>query len=52
MEFIKKLFKNEERAIGLCSFKKRNKNICYYTRQTTVPNFGYSTNVKNNFFLL
>lgn len=51
MEFIKNLFKEDEKAIGLCSFKKKEQKIYTYTPQFNAINLIYSTNTKNNFLL-
>ncbi len=54
MEFLKNLFKNEERVVGLCAFNKKNSRVSYYsyTPQFNAPKLIYNTNTKNNFFLL
>lgn len=53
MKFLKNLFKEEERAIGLSSFNKKNSRVLYfYTPQSNAPKLIYNTNTKNNFFLL
>lgn len=52
MDFIKNLFKDEDKVIGLCSFKKHTQKIYSFS-----PKFNdnielfYSTNTKNNFLL-
>lgn len=51
MEFIKNLFKEDEKAIGLCSFKKKEQKIYSFTPQFNAINLIYSTNTKNNFLL-
>lgn len=53
MEFLKNLFKNEERVIGLCAFNKKNGRVNQsFTPQFKPQKLIYNTNVKNNFFLL
>ncbi len=53
MEFLKKLFKNEERVVGLCSLNKKNGRVSYtYTPQFNAQKLIYRTNTKDNFFLL
>lgn len=53
MKFLKNLFKEEERAIGLVSFNKKNGRVSYtYTPQFNATKLIYNTNTKNNFFLL
>lgn len=51
MEFIKKLFKDEEKIIGLCAFKKEE------SKRTYIPEFNpskyiYNTNYPKNFFMM
>lgn len=53
MEFLKNLFKNEEKVVGLCAFNKKNGKVSYsYTPQFNAQKLIYNTNTKNNFFLL
>ena len=53
MKFLKNLFKDEEKVVGLCAFNKKNGRVLYsYTPQFNAPKLIYSTNTKNNFFLL
>lgn len=53
MKFLKDLFKDEEKVIGLCSFNKKNGRVSHtYTPQFNAPKLIYNTNTKNNFFLL
>ncbi len=53
MEFLKRLFKNEERVVGLCSLNKKNSRVFYtYTPQFNAQKLIYRTNTKDNFFLL
>lgn len=51
MEFLKKLFKEEEKIIGLCGFRKKEQKTFYFTPQFSAINLVYSTNTKNNFLL-
>lgn len=51
MEFIKNLFKDEDKAIGICSFKKNEQKIYTFTPQYSAIELIYSTNTKNNFLL-
>lgn len=51
MEFIKNLFKDDDKIIGLCALKKEEKRRIY------IPEFNpgrsiYNTNYPRNFFLL
>lgn len=51
MEFIKNLFKDEDKAVGLCSFKKKEQKIYTFTPKFSTVELIYSTNTKNNFLL-
>ncbi|CDE44888.1 unknown [Clostridium sp. CAG:768] len=52
MEFLKNLFKDDEKIIGLCSFKKKETTKIYsFTPQFSATKLIYSTNTKNNFLL-
>lgn len=51
MEFIKSLFKDDEKVIGLCSFKKKTTKVYSFTPNTNTVDLFYSTNIKNNFLL-
>lgn len=53
MELLKKLFKDEDRVIGLCSFRKEE----IERQRVFVPTFNpsksiYNVNYKKNFFLM
>lgn len=53
MELLKKLFKDEDRVIGLCSFKKEED----VQLKAFVPKFNpskpiYNFNYQKNFFLM
>jgi len=52
MELLKKLFKEEEKVIGLCAFKKQPQKVYSYDPKFNATKLYYSTNTKNNFFLL
>ena len=52
MEFLKNLFKDDEKVVGLCAFNKKEAK-----RHTFAPKFStekliYSTNYEKNLFLL
>lgn len=51
MDFIKKLFKDDDKVIGLCSFKKKSAKVYSFTPQFSAVKLIYSTNTKNNFLL-
>ncbi|CCY63458.1 unknown [Clostridium sp. CAG:967] len=51
MDFIKKLFKDDDKVIGLCSFKKKQSKIYTFSPQFNAAKLIYSTNTKNNFLL-
>lgn len=51
MEFIKKLFKEDDKVIGLCSFRKKTPKIHTYTTEFSSVKLFYATNTKNNFLL-
>lgn len=51
MDFIKNLFKEDEKIIGLCGFKKKTPKIYSFTPQINTVELFYSTNTKNNFLL-
>lgn len=51
MEFLKKLFKDDDKVIGLCSFKKKAQKVYTFTPQFSTTKLIYSTNTKNNFLL-
>ncbi len=53
MELFKKLFKDEDKIIGLCGFKKENEEQL----SVFVPKFNpskpiYNVNYQKNFFLM
>lgn len=51
MEFFKNLFKDDEKIIGLCSFKKKPSKIYSFEPKFNAIELIYSTNTKNNFLL-
>ena len=51
MEFLKSLFKDDEKAIGLCSFQKKEQKVYTFTPEFGAVKLIYSTNTKNNFLL-
>lgn len=52
MELLKKLFKDDEKIIGLCAFRKRPEKMYNFEPQFKATRLVYCTNTKNNFFLL
>lgn len=53
MELLKKLFKDDEKVIGLCAFKKQEQTqkIYSFEKNFNVKKLCYCTNTKNNFLL-
>ncbi len=51
MEFLKNLFKDDEKIVGLCSFRKKKQQIYTFNAQLSNINLVYKTNTKNNFLL-
>lgn len=51
MEFIKNLFNDEKKVIGLCAFRKKAQKIYSFAPKTDAIELFYSTNIKNNFLL-
>ncbi len=51
MEFLKNLFKDDDKVIGLCSFNKKTQKVYTFAPQIKNTNLFYSTNTKNNFLL-
>ncbi len=53
MDFIKKLFKDEDRIIGLCGFKKEDEDqLGVFIPKFSPANPTYNLNYEKNFFLL
>ena len=51
MEFIKNLFKEDEKIIGLCGFREKSPIIHTYKPELSSIELFYTTNTKNNFLL-
>ncbi len=52
MEFLKNLFKDDEKIIGLCAFKKRERTVYSFTPAfSSETNLIYKTNYSQNIFL-
>jgi len=51
MEFIKFFFKDDEKVVGLCSFRKKNAKSYTFAPTFNTVNLVYGTNTKNNFLL-
>ena len=52
MELLKNFFKDDEKIIGLCAFKKQPQKVYSYEPKFNATKLVYCTNTKNNFFLL
>ena len=52
MELLKKLFKDEDRVIGLSSFRKADEKHYDFRPNFSVDKQIYRTNYEKNFFLL
>ncbi len=53
MEFIKKLFCDEDRVIGLCGFKKNDEqNLRVFVPKFNPSKSIYNFNYQKNFFLM
>lgn len=51
MEFFKKLFNDDEKIVGLCSFKKDAPKTYDFTKSYNAIKLVYGTNTKINFLL-
>lgn len=51
MDFIKKLFKEDDRATGLCQFRRQTVKTYSFKPELNTVELFYSTNTKNNFLL-
>ncbi len=51
MELLRKLFKDDEKVVGLCAFKKEEKRNSYYNFTFCGQKLTFYTNTKNNFLL-
>lgn len=52
MELLRKLFKDDDKIVGLCAFKKEEKRQCISNFTFSGQKLAFYTNTKNNFFLL
>lgn len=52
MEFFKKLFKDDEKIVGLSAFNKKETKTEVFVPKFTANKLIYSTNYEKNFFLL
>ncbi len=53
MELLKKLFRDDDKIVGLCAFRKKTEEKIYsFEPQFKATRLIYTTNTKNNFFLL
>lgn len=52
MELLRKIFKDEEKVVGLCAFKKDEKKepVCEFIHNWQNP--AFYTDTKNNIFML
>ena len=51
MELLKRLFKEDEKVIGLCALKKREGKQLSFTPQFSAPRLVYGTKYEKNFFI-
>lgn len=51
MGLLKNLFKDDEKIVGLCAFKKREKKIFSFTPKFSETQLVYRTNYSKNLFL-
>ncbi len=51
MDFIKKLFNDDDKVIGLCSFKKKPLVIHSFNTEFGSDEILFGTNIRNNFLL-
>ena len=53
MDLLKKLFRDDDKIVGLCAFRKKTEEKIYsFEPQFKATRLIYTTNTKNNFFLL
>ena len=52
MELLRKLFKDDDKVVGLCAFKKEEKRMNYNHFTFSGQKLAFYTNTKNNIFLL
>ncbi len=51
MNFLRKIFQNEEKYVGLCSVKRANKNVPYIRTIKHRELQYFKTNITNNVYL-
>ena len=51
MEFLKKLFNDDEKIVGLCGFKEKVPETYRFDKSPNLPKLVYGTNTKLNFLL-
>ncbi len=51
MELLKRLFKDEEKVIGLCAFKKKEQKKISFTPHFSATRLVYGTKYDKNFFV-
>lgn len=51
MDFIKKLFNDDDKVVGLCSFRKKTQKIYSFTPEYSTGEILFYTNTRNNFLL-
>ncbi len=51
MELLKRLFRDDDKVIGLCAFKKKEKKQLSFTPQFSATKLVYGTKYTNNFFV-
>lgn len=51
MELLKRLFRDDDKVIGLCAFKKREKKPLSFTPQFSSTRLVYGTKYNKNFFV-
>lgn len=51
MELLKRFFKDDDKVIGLCAFKKKETKKISFTPQFTATRLVYGTKYDKNFFV-
>lgn len=51
MGLLKRFFKNDEKVVGLCAFKKKETKPLSFTPQFTAPKLAYAAKYNKNFFI-
>ncbi len=51
MELLKRLFRDDDKVIGLCAFKKKERKQLSFTPQFSATKLVYGTKYNNNFFV-